>query len=409
MSQVNEVRAAHLKTWADSWVQTEALPGIMMGIYGENGEELFFHAVDNVKNGSQKYTKDALFRIYSMTKPITTVAFLILVERGIISVEDEVSKWIPAFADAKVCIGGTAEDPVTEPLAETLRIVHLLTHTSGISYGFFGNNISDQIIRKKLDPDWQQWFHHTPLETLCQAIAETPLCFQPGTKYHYGLSTDVLGRIVEVASQKPLDEFFQENIFNPLQMRDTYFQVPESEAYRLVEIHEIAPGQTYKLSTNAERDRLAKRVLLAGGGGLVSTIVDYSKFATFLLRGGTSTDGVRLLSTESVNAMRGNSLAGNADLAAFSFEKGFSESLGPGYGFGYNVSIVMDPAGVRGGKLSPPGEYGWGGVAGTTFAIDVVNKRTSIFFTQLVGGAMAYPIRPPFRWLSHLIFEEEEK
>lgn len=403
----NPSKVDHVNTWVNAWVECQAFPGVMVGVYNDNGDELYFHSADNVNDGSQKYTRDALFRIYSMTKPITAVGIMLLVHRGLITVDDPVSKWIPAFENTQVLVGGTAEAPETEPVREPMRIVHLLTHTSGLTYGFFGNNVCDQILRQKTDPDWQNWFHFTTLEVLCQKLAETPLLFHPGSHYHYGLSTDVLGRIIEVVTSQSLDNFLEENIFKPLNMTSTYFQVPESEQHRLVHCYEVAPGQTYKLSTNPERERFEKPILLAGGGGLVSTISDYSKFASFLARGGTTVDGKPLLSATLVNDMFTNHLKDGAELAALTFEKGFSEAIGPGYGFGYAMSIVNDPASVRGGKLSSRGEFGWGGVAATNFTIDPIRKRSAIFFTQLVGGAVAYPVRPQFRYLSHWLFDDE--
>jgi CubicO group peptidase (beta-lactamase class C family) len=404
----NPQKIEHLTTWVNSWVECQALPGVMAGIYDESGKELYFHAADNVTDGSQKYTRDALFRIYSMTKPITAVAILLLVDRGVLKMDDLVSKWIPSFEHMQVCVGGTAEAPVTEPAREPIRITHLMTHTSGITYGFFGNNVCDQILRQKTDPDWKSWFHFTDLEVLCQKISETPLLFQPGSHYHYGLSIDVLGRIIEVAASQPLDKFLEENLFKPLSMNDTFFQVPESERHRLVNCYEVAAGQTYSLSTNPERERFEKPILLAGGGGLVSSITDYSKFTSFLAREGTTLDGQILLNSELVQEMRTNHLKDGAYLNDVSFEKGFSEAIGPGFGFGYAVSIAEDPRNVRGGRLSSKGEYGWGGVAATNFTIDPIRKRSAIFFTQLVGGAVAYPIRPQFRHLSHWVFDDEE-
>lgn len=403
----NPQKVDHVKTWVNSWVECQAFPGIMVGIYGENGEELFFHSADDIKDGSPKYSKDALFRIYSMTKPITAVGIMLLIDRGVLKVDDLVSKWIPAFENMQVLTGGTAEAPETEPVREPLRIIHLLTHTAGITYGFFGNNVCDQILRQKTDPDWQNWFHFTDLETLCQKIAETPLLFQPGSHFHYGLNTDVLGRIIEIASSKTLDIFFQENIFKPLGMNDTYFQVPESEQHRLVNCYEVAPGQTFKLSTNPERERFEKQTLLAGGGGLVSTIVDYSKFTSFLVREGTTANGESLLSSALVREMYANHLKDGAQLTSMTFEKGFSEAIGPGFGFGYAVSIAEEPQNVRGGRLSSKGEFGWGGVAATNFTIDPIRKRSAIFFTQIVGGAVAYPVRPQFRYFSHWLFDDE--
>lgn len=404
----NPQKISHLSTWANSWVECQALPGAMIGIYDESGKELYFHAVDNETDGSQKYTRDALFRIYSMTKPITAAAVLLLADRGVLEMNDLVSKWIPSFENMQVCVGGTVDVPVTEPVREPMRIVHLMTHTSGITYGFLGNTICDQILRQKTDPDWKAWFHFIDLEALCQKIAETPLLFQPGSHFHYGLSIDVLGRIIEVAASQPLDKFLEENLFKPLDMNDTCFQVPGSESHRLVNCYELAPGQTYSMSTHPERERLESPVLLAGGGGLVSSIRDYSKFTSFLAREGSTVDGQVLLSSKWIREIRTNHLNHGAQLTDMSFEKGFSDAFGPGFGFGYTVSTAEDPRSVRGGRLSSKGEYGWGGAAGTYFGVDPIHKRSAIFFTQVMVGALTYPIHSQFRYLSNWVFDDEE-
>jgi CubicO group peptidase (beta-lactamase class C family) len=397
-------REGHIQTVIDTWVNSESLPGIIFGIFDENDEELFYYAKDD---GKQKYEKSSLFRIYSMTKPIASVAILLLMERGLLSLDDEISKWIPAFANSKVCVGGTVEAPILEDLKEPIRIWHLLSHTSGITYAIFApNNISDQIIRQKCS-DWPTWFSQTDLPTLCQLIAETPLCFQPGSKYHYGLSTDVIGYLIEMISHQTLEEFFQTQIFQPLGMKDTTFQVPIDQLHRLVTCYEVGLGQTYIPSTNPERNRDSQPLGYKAGGGLVSTIIDYSKFTGMLLRRGKLLNGNNFLQTSSIDLLSQNRLFHNSDIYSNSYERGFSESIGPGYGFGLNVSILLNSSLARGGKCSPIGEYGWGGVAGTSFLIDNVHQRTVIFFTQMIGLAAVYPIRQQFRYLSHWLFDDE--
>jgi len=396
-----------LKAWMQSWVESGAIPGIMAAVYDENADELFFHGVD-AGQGQKPYTRDALFRIYSMTKPMIGVAIMMLVERGLINLQDEASKWIPAFKDINVVVGGTVADPILEVPKEPVRIVHLLSHTSGISYGIFGNNLSDQILKAKFSMEVvSTWFRFIDIKTLCEAIATTPLCFHPGTKFHYGLNTDVLGYIIEIITGQTLEQFLQTEIFEPLHMHDTFFTVPAEHHHRLVECYEPAVGQGYRLSTNAERDRLSSPGFFSGGGGLVSTITDYSKFATCLLNHGVSLSARRLLSKDSVDLMRSNHLPNNQEISQCSFEGGFSEAIGPGLGFGLNMSMVTNPAVTKGGRLSTVGTAGWGGAAGTVFTIDYENRRTAILFLQVLGVAGLYPIRSQFRYLSDAMFEEE--
>jgi CubicO group peptidase (beta-lactamase class C family) len=348
-----------IQEWMSSYVESDCFPGILAGIYNENSEEIFFHSVSK----DNKYQKDSLFRIYSMTKPITVVAFLILMERGLINLEDEVSKFIPSFKETQVLTGGTIDNYTTEPCQTPLTVRHLLTHTGGISYAIFGNTLNDQLLRKNIGEDVKNWFKYTTLEDLVDGIAKSHLSFQPGTKFHYSLSIDVIGRIIEILSEMPLDEFFEKEIFEPLGMNDTSFQVSSDQLDRLVECYEVSLGHNYKVSESAERDRAHKPILLAGGGGLVSTITDYSKFACCLLnKGRISGSDNRLLKEETVNLMSSNHLPNGSNIHDMSYDQGFSETLGRGFGFGLGVSVVINHDAVKGGSNGSEGEYGWGGV-----------------------------------------------
>jgi CubicO group peptidase (beta-lactamase class C family) len=407
-------REGHLKSWIDTWVASQSIPGMMVGIFDRDGKELFYHAADNSHRNKphtpdhnmKAYTRDTLFRIYSMTKPITTVAAMILLERGLLSLDDELSKYIPSFQHVQVFVRGTVEEPVTESLQVPITIQHLLSHTSGITYGFFGATVPDLILRKNNGEDYKHWFHFTELSELCEQVAKTPLLFQPGKHFHYGLGTDILGRVIEIVSGNSLDVFFQEEIFNRLEMFDTFFQVPEDKVHRLAEVFEVAIGQSYSVSKNPERDRLSKPILLTGGGGLVSTLDDYAKFSCMLLNQGAY-NGVRVLKEETVKMMTVNHLAHDGDLAQLSYDHSFSEVVGPGYGFGYGFSVLRDPTVGKGCELSGKGEYGWGGVAGTNFHNDPENNLSIIFLTSMIPGAAVYPIRAQLRYLGHWIFGNE--
>lgn len=397
---VREDRALALQTWLRSWIECGSLPMAAWGIFDEHGNELFYDHTNSEDLKEKKIEKDSLFRIYSMTKPITSVAALILIERNILTLDQLLEDWIPSFKGIKVAVGGSAEEPILEDPREPIRIRHLLTHTSGISYGFFGNNVNDIHLRRNTGDHFKTWFSKLSLVELCDAIAKCPLCFHPGSKFNYGLSTDILGRVIEIASGKSLETFLHEEIFTPLEMEDTFFQVPPEKAHRLADCFEVAPGKTYKPSVNDERDRFLPRSLFSGGGGLVSTMKDYSKFATCLINLG-SFKGVRILSAESVKMMTQNHLAGGADIADMSYENGFSEQMGPGTGFGLGVSVVTNPSALKGGRLSNVGEFGWGGVSATYFFIDPVRKISSIFMTQVIPAAAEYPIRAQQRWMTY--------
>jgi CubicO group peptidase (beta-lactamase class C family) len=402
-----------MKDWMQSWTESGVSPGLMVGIYDRNNEELFYHAVNNTslpKDGKQ-YDKDAMFRIHSMTKPIISVGILLLIEKGLVSLEDEVAKFIPSFKNAKV-LKNDPDATITkfevEDLTAPITIKHLLSHTSGISYGVFSNSLLDQLVCLNLGPDIATFGSQTPLEELCDRIAKAPLAFQPGTAFQYGFSVDVLGRVIEVVSGTTLDVFCEQEMFIPLGMTDTYFRVPDDKLHRLVDMYVIAPPMNLAPYTSVEGDRSSKRILLSGGAGLVSTLSDYSKFANMMLNKGVihNESGKHLfLSEKSVTLATTNHLPNNQDMLEAGYDKAFMELLGlPGLGFGLGFSVVMDPKKVKGGSLTNVGEFGWVGYGGTICAIDPVEGTTTILMTQLALSSETYPIKRQLRWWSHYLF-----
>ena len=395
-----EVEQAQL--WLESWVQCGSIPGALLSIFDSNGRQLFYHESSSTNN-ADKYDASSIFRVYSMTKPVTCFALMILVDRGIISVDDEVGKWIPSFHKCSVLTGGTIDEPLTEPLKEPMKIYHLLTHTSGISYGIFSNSLGDQLLCRNFGAsNVKVWCETLSLSDLCDAIAKTPLCFQPGSKFLYGWSIDVVGHILEIASGLTLDEFFKKEIFEPLEMNDTEFYLDETKISRLVNCYEKF-GPTYRLSSNCERDRSKPKRLLGGGMSLVSTITDYEKFSRCLLNKGVY-KGLRIVSEDVLNKMLTSQLPGNVEISHMAFDSSFSELLGDGYGFGYGGYVLQNPSRGFGESLSGVGCYGWGGVASTFFFIDPVYKISVIFMTQLIPSN-AYPIRPQIRWITHKLLQ----
>ncbi len=330
---------------------------------------------------------DTLWRIYSMTKPITSVAAMILWEEGWFELNDEVGRYIPAFADVRVFGKGSAQKPYTVPATAPIRMWHLLTHTAGLTYGFLYTSIVDQLYRAagyELGvPEGQD------LPAACEGWASLPLLFQPGSAWGYSVATDVLGRVVEVLSGRPLDQFFAERIFAPLGMKDTRWWVDENDAERLAALYRAHP-----LTGKAVRhDALGKAALrpprfLSGGGGLISTAADYGRFTTMLLRGG-ELDGVRLLGNRTLRYMAQNHLPGGKDLAALN-TGGFAETVFDGVGFGLGFAVVEDARPLK--TLATPGEFFWGGLASTAFWVDPVEEVTALLFTQLVPSS-TYPLR----------------
>jgi len=338
---------------------------------------------------------DTLWRIYSMTKPVTTVAAMMLWEEGAFELKDPVARFIPGFADARVYLRGPATKPLTAPVVEPICIWHLMTHTSGLTYGFHHTHAVDEIYRTH-GFEWS-----TPpgldLAACCDVWAGLPLAFQPGAEWLYSVATDVLGRIVEVVSGQSLDAFFAERILGPLGMRDTGFFAPPEEHGRLAALY-VADPETGRAT---RFDQMGAAALgppdaLSGGGGLVSTAADYHRFTRMLLLEG-ELDGVRLLGPRTVRYMARNHLPGGADLEAFGRPL-FAETTFEGVGFGLGFSVLEDAAAGR--VPGSVGEFAWGGAASTAFWVDPLERLTVLFFTQLLPSS-AHPIRTQLRQLVH--------
>ncbi len=337
--------------------------------------------------GAEPISADTIFRIYSMTKPITSVAAMMLHEEGVIRLDQAVSKYIPEFADTEVWAG---EGKTRKPDRE-MTIRDLFTHTSGITYGFLLQNGVDALYRREKIGRPSE-----TLETMCKRLAKLPLLFSPGTQWNYGHSIDVLGRIVEVASGQSLDVFFRERIFEPLAMVDTDFFVPEDKIDRLMACYQKDPitreitqsdgaGATSKLYS-------AQPAMLNAGGGLVSTMRDYHRFCLMLLHGGTL-DGQRILSPKTIELMRMNHLPDGKTIKEMG-DKTFSEARMEGNGFGLGGSVITNVADTM--TPGSVGTFSWGGLASTFFWIDYEEELIAIQATQMMPSG-AYPMRPQFQ------------
>ncbi len=342
-------------------------------------------------------TDDTVWRIYSMTKPVTSVAAMMLYEEGALALTDPVSAFIPAFADVRVYAGGSDLKQVTVPAVEPVRIWHLLTHTAGLTYGFHRVHPVDAAYRAA-GFEWG-----TPrgvdLAQACDLWAGFPLLFQPGTEWNYSVATDVLGHVIQVASGQRLDEFFAERILRPLGMTDTAFWVGPAAANRLAALYGPGPdGKAARLDAFG-RGALKEPRLLSGGGGLVSTAPDYDRFTQMLLhRPGSPAgelDGIKLLSPRTVAYMARNHLPDGLDLETFGRPL-FAEAPFRGVGFGLGFAVLIDP--VPGKVVGSAGELSWGGAASTAFWVDQEADLTVSFFTQLLPSS-TYPIRAQLRQL----------
>ena len=384
-------RLRRIDTHFQRYVDDGRLAGYLVAVAREGQvAHLATYGQRDMEN-NQPVELDTLWRIFSMTKPITSVAAMMLYEEGAFELKDPVSKFIPSFADTKVYRSGSAVNPVLEPQTEPMRIWHLLTHTSGLTYGFHHAHPVDAMYRA----GGFEWGNPPGenLEQICERFAAFPLLFQPGSEWNYGVSTDVLGRVVEVASGQTLDKFFQERIFDPLGMTDAAFYAKDVD--RLAALYVPTPGTQKAMRMDAMGEAAkAKPDYLSGGGGLVASAADYHRFNTMLLNGG-ELDGVRLLGTRTVDYMAQNHLPGHQDLEQFGRPL-FAETSFTGVGFGLGFSVVEDN--VANKVLSSIGEFAWGGAASTAFWVDPLEEITVLFMTQLLPSS-THPIRPQLKQL----------
>ena len=330
---------------------------------------------------------DAVFRIYSMTKPIASVALMMLVEEGLIALDDPVTKHIPVWKDLGVYAAGVGSF-MTTPLARPMQVVDLLRHTSGLTYGFQNRTNVDAAYRKLKVGETHGG---RDLEGFVGELAKVPLEFSPGEAWNYSVSTDVVGYLVQTVAGKPLGQVLQERIFDPLKMVDTGFFVREDQKDRFTACYSASPTgpmdlqakPTGTLTLNDDPKKspyLKPPKLESGGGGLVSTTADYLRFSNMLANGG-ELDGARILSPMTLRLMTSNHLPGGADLTQMSRSL-FSESTYAGIGFGLGFAVVFDPPKtlIPGSK----GEFYWGGAASTAFWVDPVEHISVVFMTQLM-------------------------
>ncbi len=339
-----------------------------------------------------KLTDDAIFRIYSMTKPVTSIAFMMLVEEGLAALDDPVHRFIPEWRGLRVYESGGPGAFVTRPTDQPMRCVDLLRHTSGLTYGLHNRTVLDAEYRRLNISDRSMT---GGLEAMIATLAELPLEFSPGEVWNYSVSTDVVAYLVEKISGKPFDVFLHERIFEPLKMSDTGFFVPEDKRGRFTSCYALtASGKTVLEDDVAKSRYYDDPPLKSGGGGLVSTAVDYLRFARMLLNGG-ELDGARIVAPNTLRLMRMNHLPGGRELTESSVSL-FSEAVFEGLGFGLGFAMTVDQARTRTpGSL---GEYFWGGMASTAFWVDPVEDLTCIFMTQLMPSS-SYPIRRELRTL----------
>ena len=389
----------------DSFVQrkyldTGCMPGALSVVW-RRGEIAHFSAIGMADvERKKKVAEDTIFRIYSMTKPVTSVATMMLVEQGLIALDDPVHKFIPEWKDLGVYNGGFMETFRTTRPERPMQVIDLLRHTSGLTYGFQQSTNVDAAYRKAKIGEIEK---HGTLEEMIQKLGKLPLEFSPGTAWNYSVSTDILGYIVGKVSGMKFEDYLRTKIFKPLGMVDTDFHVHAGKESRFAACYSVSPKGGMDLQDDPTKSPyLEVPSLVSGGGGLVSTASDYLKFCRMLISGG-SLDGVHILSPKTIELMTRNHLPGNKDLPALSRSL-FSEVTYNGVGFGLGFSVTMDP--VQTMIPGSVGEFSWGGAASTTFWIDPKEDLIAIFMTQLLPSSF-YPIRREFRTLVYSSFVSE--
>jgi CubicO group peptidase (beta-lactamase class C family) len=357
-------RLARIEHMVGKHVDNGTLPGAS-ALVARNGQIVYKKTMGmRDKESGLPMEEDTIMRFYSMTKPMTTVAALILWEQGHFHMNDPIDKYIPQLKNLQVYVSGEGEDMVTEPAKSPITILDLFLHTSGLSYGFTNSPV---------DKLYQKFNVRGEGRNGAQAMAELaklPLAYQPGTTWNYSVSTDVIGYLVEVLSGQPLGSFLQQHVFTPLNMKDTGFHVPKDKWDRLAKLYTANPqnGQTVHMAQEPLGDFKSNPAFQSGGGGITSTIVDYYRFAQMLLNKG-ELEGVRILAPKTVEYMTTNHLP---EEIAYS----------PGEGYGLAISVTTNPRYLP--VMASKGNYGWAGLASTYFRIDPAEKLIMIGATQYI-------------------------
>ncbi|MEI8127899.1 MAG: serine hydrolase domain-containing protein [Actinomycetota bacterium] len=377
----------------DKYVADEKLAGYLISV--SRAGQVVYTARGGHRDREQSLpvVDDTIWRIYSMTKAVTSVAVMMLAEEGIFNLFDEAGRWIESLREPRVYVGGTAAAPQTIPATTPVRIHHLLSHTSGLTYGFNYTHPVDQIYRNKgYDLSFPKG---ADLASAVDDFCSSPLLFQPGEAWNYSVAVDVLGRLVEIWSGQTLDVFLRERILDPLGMTDTDWYCPEEKTDRLAQLYVPIDGRATaatKMASGATR----WPSILSGGGGLVSTAHDYNQFMSMLLNGG-ELNGHRFLSPATIDLMMSNHLPGDGDLESCARDS-FSEDWATGVGFGLGFSVITDRR--RAKTLASTGTYAWGGMASTGFWVDPAEEITVGLYTQLLPSS-TYALR---RELQQLVY-----
>jgi len=385
-------RLARLKPWMQRNVDRGLIPGAAT-LIARGGELAYFDCAGYRDAESHApWQRDTIARIYSNTKPITAIALMLLYEEALVHLDDPVAAFLPEFKDMLVLVPGAKSISETAPGKTPMTIRHLLTHTSGLSYGIQAGPLGEAYAAEGLGIK----FNFGGLERMVKRIAELPLECEPGTRWHYSVGLDVVGRIIEVVTGHRLDRFLSTRLFEPLGMLETGFHVPDPLISRFGSLYSAKAGGGMALAETAQTaaQRQGKVDTFLGGAGLVSTIDDYWRFAEMLRAGGLSR-GQRVISPKTIQLMIANHLPG--EIASMG-PSSWAETSFYGVGFGLMGSMILDPA--RAQASASVGDYGWGGMASTCFWVSPKDDLAVLYFTQLAPSS-ALPIRKELRVLVH--------
>ncbi|MCC6266147.1 MAG: beta-lactamase family protein [Dehalococcoidia bacterium] len=388
---------AHLQRYVDEGRLAGTL--VLVARRGEIGHFAAAGLADIARKTPMK--RDTIFRIYSMSKPITSIALMQLYERGLMQIDDPVEKYIPEFAGLRVYTMGTHPAFMTRPTNRAMTVRDLLSHQSGLTYGFLARTNVDAAYRElEVDAGGKP----RTLKGMIDALASLPLEFSPGESWNYSVATDVCGYLVDVISGQRFDDYLQANIFGPLGMVDTGFHVPAAKQPRLAANYSVSAAGTLRLESTggiaplnlvddpATSTYLKPPTYLSGGGGLVSTATDYFRFAQALCNEGEF-EGTRIIGRKTLELMTSNHLPGGADLMHHALGR-WAETTFSGIGFGLGFSVTLDPAQAQ--ISGTPGEFAWGGAASTAFWVDPIEGLVVVFMTQLMPSTQ-YNIRRELR------------
>jgi CubicO group peptidase (beta-lactamase class C family) len=387
-------RLARVDAWRDQWTGSGKIPCALTAVM--RGGQIVHAGVSgdaDVERGTLAKL-DTIFRIYSMTKPLTSVAIMMLYEEGRFQLDDPISRYAPEFRNMRVMTGGSRGSIETVPAMRDISFRDLLSHTSGLTYGFMEANSVDAMYRSTgVDFNWGSG---TSLENVIEKLVACPLIAQPGAEWNYSVSTDVLGYMLQVISGMPFADYLREKVIKPLGMIDTDFYVPREKVGRFAANYAATPEGTMTLVDDPQDSPRynAMPAVASGGGGLCSTAYDYMRFCRFMLNKG-ELDGVRLLGRKTIELMTSNHLDG--DMAAMGQPR-WSESPATGIGFGLGFAVMLEPA--RAQIVGTAGEYHWGGAASTAFWCDPVEDMAVVFMTQVMPSSR-YPLRRQLRVLTY--------